>query len=125
MKKEPASLETTLAKVTVVVVILSAVLMLTGLSAYLTVYAGRAEGDKIFTGEPSYLTDPLEMVGRALRPGVEGERRAWIQVGVVVLLMTPVLRVIFAGVGFVAGRDGFYAALSLAVLGVLVFSFFW
>ena len=57
--------------------------------------------------------------------GVVGERRALIQVGVVLLLLTPVIRVIFAGAGFVAGKDRLYAILSLVVLGVLVFSFFW
>ncbi|GAB4177100.1 MAG: hypothetical protein Fur0032_17200 [Terrimicrobiaceae bacterium] len=125
MEKASHTLEARLAGVTVAVVLLAAVLMLTGLAMYLPVYGGRPEGDHVFTGEPSYLTNPVDMVVRAMTPGKVGERRALIQVGVMVLLMTPVIRVIFAGAGFVAGRDRFYAGLSLLVLAVLVFSFFW
>lgn len=125
MSKPSHALETRLARVTVAIVLLAAGLMVVGLALYLPVYGGRPEGDRVFTGEPSFLTNPVEMVAKALTPGAVGERRALIQVGVVLLLLTPVIRVIFAGAGFVAGRDQLYAALSLLVLGVLVFSFFW
>jgi uncharacterized membrane protein len=46
------------------------------------------------------------------------------QLGLVVLLATPVLRVAASVVGFSLERDRLYAAITLAVLGVLLFSIF-
>lgn len=119
------ALERRLARITVAIVLVSAALMLAGLALYLPVYGDRPQDDHMFTGEPAFLTNPADMVARGLTPGSVGERRALIQVGVTLLLMTPVVRVIFAGAGFVAARDRRYALLSLMVLAVLVFSFFW
>lgn len=45
--------------------------------------------------------------------------------GILLLIATPVCRVIFGVVGFALLRDRLYTAISVIVLGVLLFSFFW
>jgi uncharacterized membrane protein len=44
--------------------------------------------------------------------------------GILLLIATPVCRVIFGVVGFALLRDKLYTVISLLVLGVLLFSFF-
>jgi len=45
-----------------------------------------------------------------------------IQLGLVFLIATPIIRVIVCAVGFAAERDWTYAAISTLVLALLVFS---
>jgi uncharacterized membrane protein len=47
---------------------------------------------------------------------------AAIQLGLLILIATPVARVIFSLVGFALERDRVYMAITLAVLAVLVYS---
>ena len=47
---------------------------------------------------------------------------ALIQVGLLILIATPVARVIFSLVAFVLERDRAYVAITLAVLAILVYS---
>jgi uncharacterized membrane protein len=44
--------------------------------------------------------------------------------GILLLIATPVCRVIFGVVGFAVLRDRLYTLISLIVLSVLLFSFF-
>ena len=44
--------------------------------------------------------------------------------GILLLIATPVCRVLFGVVGFALLRDRLYTVVSLIVLGVLLFSFF-
>jgi uncharacterized membrane protein len=50
--------------------------------------------------------------------------RAIIQFGLLLLIATPVARVIFSAIGFVWERDYLYVAFTLAVLAVLCYSLF-
>lgn len=45
-----------------------------------------------------------------------------IQIGVLLLIATPVARVVFAVAGFALERDRLYVVVSLIVLAILVFS---
>jgi uncharacterized membrane protein len=47
---------------------------------------------------------------------------AAIQAGLLILIATPVARVIFSLVGFLLERDRMYVAITLAVLAVLAYS---
>jgi uncharacterized membrane protein len=47
---------------------------------------------------------------------------AVIQLGLLILIATPVARVIFSLVGFVLERDRVYVAITLAVLAILAYS---
>jgi len=48
--------------------------------------------------------------------------RAIIQAGIVLLIATPVVRVLFSMIGFLLERDWLYTAISLLVLSVIIAS---
>jgi len=48
--------------------------------------------------------------------------QAMIQLGIVLLILTPVLRVVFSAIGFVLEKDYMYFGISLLVLGIIFFS---
>ncbi len=50
--------------------------------------------------------------------------RAIIQFGILVLITTPVLRVLFSMIGFVIEKDWMYVAITGVVIAVLFFSLF-
>jgi uncharacterized membrane protein len=50
-----------------------------------------------------------------------GDAVAIVQFGVLLLIATPIARVVFAAVGFAVERDHLYVAISLGVLAVLIF----
>jgi len=105
-------------------VIGAAVVMLGGLIWYVAAHLDASPGDHVFSGQPTYLKNPIAMVERVFDPGQSGERRSAIMVGVVLLLFNPILRVGFAALGFLAERDWLYTAVSLVVLAVLLVSCF-
>ena len=49
---------------------------------------------------------------------------AWIALGLIILILTPVMRVAVSVVGFAFQRDVVYVGITLAVLTVLIMSFF-
>jgi uncharacterized membrane protein len=53
-----------------------------------------------------------------------GRGRAIIQVGLLLLIATPVARVVFCFVGFARERDKTYVVVTLIVLAVLVYGLF-
>jgi uncharacterized membrane protein len=53
-----------------------------------------------------------------------GRGRSLIQAGLLVLIATPVARVLFSLVAFARQRDWIYVAITLIVFAVLLFSFF-
>ncbi len=71
-----------------------------------------------FQGEPPQLRG----VTAVIRTAMSFDRRAIIQLGLVVLIATPVARVAFAVVAFALERDRMYVLISLIVLGILLFS---
>ena len=57
-----------------------------------------------------------------VQSAAHGESAAIIQIGLLLLILTPVARVVFAVAGFLLERDRLYAVVSLIVLAILVFS---
>ncbi len=45
---------------------------------------------------------------------------SWIQLGVIALLLTPIMRVLFSLVDFLQERDWLYAAITSAVLAIII-----
>ena len=45
---------------------------------------------------------------------------SWIQMGVIALLLTPILRVLISLIDFLAERDWLYAAISSIVLSIII-----
>ena len=99
-------------------VILSAVVVLCGGILYLMKY-GRAPADyRIFRGEPTDLKSLSDIV----RDAFALHSRAIIQLGLLLLIATPVARVAFSIFGFAEERDRMYVAFTVIVLLILLYS---
>lgn len=120
-----AQLQNSLARVMLTGVLVAAAVMGAGLIWFVATHDGMPPGDHLFSGEPKYFENPVSMLERAVSLKAIGHRRSLIMIGVVLLLINPLVRVAFAAVGFAAQRNRLYTVISLAVLGVLLLSFFW
>jgi uncharacterized membrane protein len=99
-------------------VTLSAGVVAAGGIWYLIQYGTALPGYHVFRGEPEYLRHV-----RGIVSGIPGFHcRRMIQLGLVLLIATPVARVAFSVVAFLLQRDRAYVAITLVVLGVLWFS---
>ena len=101
-------------------VTLSAVVVGVGAIVYL-VRHGRSPAEyRIFQGEPS----EFKSLSGILRSAFAGHGRGIIQLGLLLLIATPVARVIFSVVAFAMERDRTYIVITLTVLAVLLYSLF-
>ncbi|PYX17775.1 MAG: DUF1634 domain-containing protein [Acidobacteria bacterium] len=99
-------------------VLLSAVVVLCGGVLYLIQY-GHAPADyRVFRGEP---TD-LKSVSGILRAAFALDSRGIIQLGLLLLIATPVARVAFSIFGFAKEKDRMYVAFTVIVLLILLYS---
>ena len=101
-------------------VLISAAVVLLGACIYLSRHAHEPADYRVFRGEPSeYRTIPgviqSVIVGR-------GRGQGLIQLGLLVLIATPIARVAFSVVGFAIERDRMYVAFTLIVLATLLYS---
>jgi uncharacterized membrane protein len=102
-------------------VALAAAVVLLGGVVYLMRHGFERRPDlSTFRGEPSPLRSPSGIVGEAT--GFRG--RGLIQLGLLLLIATPVARVVFSVFAFGRERDYTYVVLTLIVLGVLLYSLF-
>ncbi len=99
-------------------VVLAALLVLAGGVGYLAGHAHDAPDHRTFRGAPVGLTH----IGGIFAGSLVFDPLYFIQLGLVVLIATPVLRVIVCAGAFAMERDWIYAVVSLIVLGLLVFS---
>lgn len=60
-------------------------------------------------------------IGVTLKEALRGQGRGFIQVAVLLMIATPVARVVFAAYGFFRQGDRLYTAVSLLVLSLLIF----
>src|SRR6267154_1796982 len=73
---------------------------------------------QVFQGEPEELRTVIGIFHEAL--ALHG--RGLIQLGLLILIATPIARVAFSVVAFLYQRDWVYVAVTLMVLGLLVYS---
>jgi uncharacterized membrane protein len=99
-------------------VLLSAAVVLCGAVIYLARHGHSPADYGMFRGEP---TD-LRTISGIIRNAAGGHGRGIIQLGLLLLIATPVARVAFAVFGFAAERDRMYVAFTLIVLAVLLYS---
>jgi uncharacterized membrane protein len=85
---------------------------------YLTQFGGAAPDYKAFRGEPGALRYTQQIIHDA----VELDARGLIQLGLLLLIATPVARVAFSVIGFALEKDWMYAGITLTVLALLVYS---
>jgi len=101
-------------------VLFASFVVLTGGFLYLRANAGHAADFHTFTSEPA----DLRQVTQLMHLFIHGNPAAVIQTGILLLIATPIARVLFAVVGFAIERDRLYVVVSLIVFAVLMFSFF-
>jgi len=73
---------------------------------------------RLFVGEP----EELRTISGILRRTATFHGRNTIQLGLLILIATPVARVAFSVVAFALERDRLYVGITLVVLAVLLFS---
>jgi uncharacterized membrane protein len=99
-------------------VVLAATVVLAGGLLYLVRHGGEQPDYRVFRGEPADLRSPSGIVVDAGKL----KSRGLIQLGLLLLIATPVARVFLSAVGFARQRDWIYVGLTLVVLLALIFS---
>ena len=93
-------------------------MVLTGGIFYLIRYHSTSPGYRVFRGEPA----DLRSVSGILADAIELRSRGLIQLGLLLLVATPVARVVFSVFAFARQHDLTYVVLTLIVLAVLIYS---
>ncbi|HLM81490.1 MAG TPA: DUF1634 domain-containing protein [Terriglobales bacterium] len=99
-------------------VLLPAAVVLSGACVYLSRHAHEPADYRIFRGEPS----EFRTIAGVIHSVLNGRGRGLIQLGLLLLIATPIARVAFSIVGFAIERDRMYVAFTLIVLAILLYS---
>ena len=99
---------------------LAAGLVFIGGIVYLSRHDLPAINYRVFQGEPQ----ELRTVSGILREAATFHGRGLIQLGLLVLIATPVARVLFSVLAFVYEKDWTYVAITMIVLALLCYSLF-
>ena len=98
-------------------VLTSLFVILTGAAFYL--FQHGTPSYKEFSGEPKRFSEISLVWEFALR----GRGRSIIQLGLFILIATPIARIIFSIVGYILEKDYLYIAITSVVLAIILFSF--
>jgi uncharacterized membrane protein len=101
-------------------VFLSALIVFVGAVVYLARHGGELADYRVFHGEPNQL----RTIPGALHEAFSFQGRGIIQLGLLLLIATPVARVVLSIVGFAAERDRMYVGFATIVLIILMYSLF-
>jgi len=99
-------------------VILAATVVFIGAIFYLARYGSTPAHYAVFRGEPGDLNHVFAII----RDALAGHPRGIIQLGILLLIATPVARVIFTVFAFAHERDWTYVTITLIVLALLLYS---
>jgi len=102
-------------------VMLSAAVVIVGAVMLLAVDAGEPADFAVFMGQPDELRSVQGILGGVL----DLNPRAILQLGLVLLVATPVARVALTFVAFVIQRDRLYTAMTGVVLALLLYGLIW
>lgn len=101
-------------------VVLSALVVLCGAVIYLGSHPWARVDYRTFHGEP----DQLKNVHGVVRYAFSGQARGIMQLGLLLLIATPIARVISSALVFALENDRMYLLFTLLVLAVLLYSLF-
>ena len=118
MQLTDQKLEVAIGRMLQIGVMLAAAVVLLGGILYLRQETGPRPDYSHFTGVAERFRSPTEIVINAFH----GKARSIIQLGLLLLIATPIARVIFAAAGFLLERDYLYVCVSMIVLAVLLYS---
>jgi uncharacterized membrane protein len=114
------SLEQVIGNLLRIGVLTAAAVVLLGGILYLKEYGGVRPDYHTFHGESLELRSISAIfkdLGSLRSPAI-------IQFGLLLLVLTPIARVVFSAAGFALERDNMYLAITLVVLAVLLYSLF-
>jgi uncharacterized membrane protein len=100
------------------VLLAAAVVLIGGVLFLIHAPAGRRADYSHFNGVAEHLRTPTGIWNGVMH----GDAESVIQLGLLLLIATPVVRVMLAGVGFLMERDQLYFWVSGIVLAVLLYS---
>jgi uncharacterized membrane protein len=120
LKFDDRRMEIAMGRLLQVGVLLASFVVLVGGVLYVRAHHATAPNYRVFSSAPADLRS-LRGLGHGI---AAADPAAIIQLGVLLLIATPVARVVFALVAFAIERDKLYVAVSLTVLAVLIFGFF-
>ena len=99
-------------------VVLAAAVVFVGGVMYLVQHGSAAPDYHTFHAVP----DNLRSLPGIMHEAMALQSRGIIQLGLLLLVLTPVSRVAFSAIGFLEERDRMYVIITLIVLSVLLFS---
>ncbi len=97
-------------------VLLAAAVVLAGGCLYLVRHGGGIPDYRVFRSQPAYLRS----LGGIARGALTLDARAVVQLGLVLLVATPIARVAMSAIGFAFERDRTYVLVTLLVLSLLL-----
>lgn len=86
------------------------------------VYLMRHSSDRVDYGRFVAAGDQVRSLAGVVHSAASLDSTGLIQFGLLLLIATPVARVVMAAAGFALEKDRLYTLVSLIVLGILVFS---
>jgi uncharacterized membrane protein len=98
--------------------LLSAAVVFVGGIIYLVKYGHLSPQYGIFHGEPSDIRHTSDVIKRAFT----GHSRGVIQLGLLLLILTPIGRVAVSVIEFARERDWLYVTTTVIVLTILIYS---
>lgn len=116
--KQELALEQIIGRVLQAGVAIAAIVVLAGAAMLLASHGGTLPNFRMFAGEPA----SLRSLGGITRGAAALDANAVVQLGLVLLIATPIVRVLLTLVGFAMQRDRLYVVLTAVVLGVLLWS---
>lgn len=102
-------------------VLVAAAVVVIGGVAMLVRHGGTTADFRVFRGEPAMLRS----VDGIVRGVLAHDGRAIVQLGLVLLIATPVARVALTLVAFVMQRDRLYTIMTAVVLALLLYGVIW
>ncbi len=99
-------------------VLLASVLVMVGGGEYLIRHGVEVPNYQFFQGEPAEFRNPLE-VGTSI---LSGRNRGIIQLGLLLLIATPIVRVACSLLAFARQKDFTYVIVTLIVMFGLIYS---
>jgi uncharacterized membrane protein len=98
-------------------VVIAATMVLAGGVWFFAVHGAAPLDFRLYRGEPAALRGP----GGVLRGVLGRDVRSAIQLGLLLLIATPVARVVFALIAFTMQKDTAYVVVSSIVLALLLY----
>jgi uncharacterized membrane protein len=115
-KLNDRDIEKAMGKLLRVGVLSSALIVAAGAILYFIQHGNDLANYRRFIGEPKRFTELRSVWMAAFR----GRGRSIIQLGLFILIATPIARIVFSVIGYVFEKDYLYVILTLAVLAIIL-----